>query len=155
MSNIENLDQIDRTILTVMACDGRISVTELGQRVGLSKTPVAARLKRLEQAGVITGYRAEISAQKLGLDHIAFVQISLSDTRELALLAFNEGVRTVAEIEECHMIAGNFDYLVKVRTSDIKAYRRVLSEQISQLPHVASTSTFVAMETVREQNSFV
>ncbi|MBV6659077.1 MAG: Lrp/AsnC family transcriptional regulator [Devosiaceae bacterium] len=155
MSGEVTLDQIDRAILQVMACDARISITELGQRVGLSKTPVAARLKRLEQAGVITGYRADLSAQKLGLDHIAFVQVSLSDTRELALRAFNEGIRTVAEVEECHMIAGNFDYLVKVRTGDIKAYRRVLSEQISQLPYVASTSTYVAMETVRERDSFV
>lgn len=150
-----SLDQIDYAILRVMASDARISITELGQRVGLSKTPVAARLKRLEQAGVITGYRAELSAQMLGLDRIAFVQISLSDTRERALLAFNTGVRAVAEIEECHMIAGAFDYLVKVRTRDIKAYRQVLSEQISQLPHVASTSTFVSMESVRERDSIL
>lgn len=155
MSETINLDQIDYAILRVMASDARISVTELGQRVGLSKTPVAARLKRLEQTGIITGYRAELSAQMLGLDHIAFVQISLSDTRERALVAFNKGVRAVAEIEECHMIAGAFDYLVKVRTTNIKAYRQVLSEQISQLPHVASTSTFVSMESVRERDSIL
>lgn len=128
---------------------------ELGQRVGLSKTPVTARVKRLERTGLITGYRAELSAEKLGLDHIAFVQINLSDTREKALLAFNEGVRAIAEVEECHMIAGGFDYLVKVRTSDIKAYRHVLSERISQLPHVASTSTFVSMQSVRERGGML
>ena len=82
---------------------------------------------------------------------MAFLQISLSDTREAVLRAFNNAVRTIPEVEECHMIAGGFDYLVKVRTQDIKAYRQVLSERISQLPHIASTSTFVSMESVRER----
>ncbi|MFK7793337.1 MAG: Lrp/AsnC family transcriptional regulator [Devosiaceae bacterium] len=151
----ETLDQIDRSILRILSSQARISMMELGQRVGLSKTPVTARVKRLERTGLITGYRAELSAEKLGLDHIAFVQINLSDTREKALLAFNDGVRAIAEVEECHMIAGGFDYLVKVRTSDIKAYRHVLSERISQLPHVASTSTFVSMQSVRERGGML
>ena len=145
------IDTIDRAILRILSGDGRISMTELGQRVGLSKTPVTARVKRLEATGLILGYRAELSAQRLGLEHVAFLQISLSDTREAALRAFNNAVRTIPEVEECHMIAGGFDYLVKVRTQDIKAYRQVLSERISQLPHIASTSTFVSMESVRER----
>ena len=126
-------------------------MTDLGLRVGLSKTPVTARVRRLESDGVITGYRAELSASRLGLDHIAFLEIRLSDTREKALRAFNAAVLEIPEVEECHMIAGGFDYLVKVRTQDIRAYRRVLSEQVSLLPHVASTSTFVSMESVRDQ----
>ncbi|MEM6384524.1 MAG: Lrp/AsnC ligand binding domain-containing protein [Pseudomonadota bacterium] len=153
MNDSDDLDDIDFAILRILGSHARISTTELSQRVGLSKTPVAGRVKRMERVGIITGYRAELSAQKLGLEHVAFVQVSLSDTRERALRAFNEGVRGIAEVEECHMIAGNFDYLVKVRTTDITAYRRVLSEQISQLPHVASTSTFVSMEPVRERKS--
>ena len=144
------LDRIDREILDVLAHDGRISMTELGARVGLSKTPVTARVRRLEADGVITGYRAELSPGKLGLAHIAFLEIRLSDTREQALAAFNAAVRRIAEVEECHMIAGGFDYLVKVRTHDITAYRQVLSEQISRLPHVASTATYVSMEAVRD-----
>lgn len=145
-----NLDRIDRSILDVLAHDGRISMTELGARVGLSKTPVTARVRRLEADGVITGYRAELSARRLGLAHIAFIEIRLSDTREQALKAFNAAVREIAEVEECHMIAGGFDYLVKVRTHDISAYRQVLSEKISRLPHVASTATYVSMEAVRD-----
>lgn len=125
-------------------------MTELGQRVGLSKTPVTARVKRLEQAGIITGYRAELSARALGLNHVAFVELRLSDTREKALSALNAAIRTIPQVEECHMIAGGFDYLVKVRTSDIAEYRRVLAEEISALPHVASTSTYVSMESVRD-----
>ncbi|MHA3913711.1 Lrp/AsnC family transcriptional regulator [Halovulum sp. GXIMD14793] len=151
MSDAPNLDKIDRAILNVVAHDGRISMTDLAIKVGLSKTPVTARVKRLEAEGVITGYRAEFSALKLGLDHVAFVELRLSDTREHALQAFNSAVRQIPEVEECHMIAGGFDYLVKVRTRDIAGYRHVLSEQLSRLPHVASTSTYVSMESVRDR----
>lgn len=151
MKNPVSLDKIDRAILRILSQDGRLSMTELGARVGLSKTPVTARVKRLEAEGVIKGYRAELSAARLGLDHIAFLEVRLSDTREMALQAFNAAIRQIAEVEECHMIAGGFDYLVKVRTHDIGEYRRVLSEQISRLPHVASTSTFVSMESVLDR----
>ena len=125
-------------------------MTDLGARVGLSKTPVTARVRRLEAEGVITGYRADLSARRLGMDHVAFLEVRLSDTRETALQAFNAAVREIPEVEECHMIAGGFDYLVKVRTQDIGEYRRVLSESVSRLPHVASTSTYVSMESVRD-----
>jgi Lrp/AsnC family leucine-responsive transcriptional regulator len=99
---------------------------------------------------VITGFRAIVDPAKLGLTHVAFVEVKLSDTRETALGEFNMAVRRIAEIEECHMIASRFDYLLKVRTPDIRRYRTVLGEKISSLPHVASTSTYVAMETVTE-----
>ena len=88
----------------------------------------------------------------MGEGHVAFVQVKLSDTRSAALDAFNRAVQSVAEIEQCHMIAASFDYLLKVRTTDIAAYRRVLGERISALPHVAQTSTFVAMETVKDRS---
>lgn len=148
--NEAGLDRYDRAILGVLGHNGRISMTDLAAEVGLSKTPVTARVKRLEADGVITGYRAELSARKLGLDHIAFVEIRLSDTKEKALQAFNDAVRAIPEVEECHMIAGGFDYLVKVRTRDISAYRRVLSERISALPFVTSSSTYVSMESIRD-----
>lgn len=148
---LPNLDRIDRAILDELSRNARISMTDLGRKVGLSKTPVAARVKRLETEGVITGYRAELSARKLGMEHVAFLEVRLSDTRESTLAAFNTAVRQIAEVEECHLIAGGFDYLVKVRTRDIGEYRRVLGESISRLPHVASTSTFVSMESVRDR----
>jgi Lrp/AsnC family leucine-responsive transcriptional regulator len=144
------LDEFDRKILAVLRKDGRITFTELAQQVGLSKTPCQQRVKRLVESGVILGFRAIIDPAKLGLDHVAFAEVKLSDTREAALKEFNTAVRQIPEVEECHMIASSFDYLLKVRTSDIRKYRMVLGEKISSLPHVASTSTFVAMETVRE-----
>jgi len=142
------MDEYDRKILSVLSIEGRISMTALGERVGLSKTPVTARVKRLEEEGVITGYRATLSASKLGVEHIAFLEVKLSDTREKALDAFNQAVRAIPEVEACNMIAGGFDYLIKVRTSDIFAYRQVLGEQLSRLPNIASTSTYISMQSV-------
>ncbi len=141
----------DRKIIDVLAQDGRISITELAQKVGLSKTPCQVRFRRLVSEGVILGFRATLDKAKLGLDHVAFAEVKLSDTREAALEEFNARVRRIPEIEECHMIACGFDYLLKVRTSDIRRYRAVLGEKISNLPNVASTSTFVAMETVKDR----
>ena len=145
-----DLDGYDEAILRELAADGRMAVTELARRIGLSKSPTQARLKRLEETGVITGYRALLDPVKLGRAHVAFVEVRLSDTREAALQAFNRAVRSVPEIEECHMIASRFDYLLKVRTADIQDYRRILGERISALPHVAQTSTYVAMEAVKD-----
>ena len=82
-----------------------------------------------------------------------FVQVSLSDTKTRALNAFNEAVRQIPEVEQCHMIAANFDYLLKVRTSDMESYRAVLGEKISALPYVTQTSTFVVMEDVKDIES--
>lgn len=145
-----DLDRFDEAILRVLAVEGRISATELARRIGLSKSPTQARMKRLEEVGAITGYRANLDPIRMGLAHVAFVEVRLSDTREAALQAFNKAVMAVPEVEQCHMIASRFDYLLKVRTSDIQDYRRVLAEHISALPHVAGTSTYVAMEAVKE-----
>lgn len=144
------LDRIDHAILNILAVDARISMTSLAEKVGLSKTPVLARVRRLEQEGVILNYRATLSPAKLGLSHVVFVETRLLDTREKALKAFNDAVARIPEVEECHMIAGGYDYLLKVRTHDIAEYRMVMAEKISSLPHVSSTSTFVAMEAVKE-----
>jgi Lrp/AsnC family leucine-responsive transcriptional regulator len=147
---IVELDSFDRKIVDALAANGRMSVTELAKQVGLSKTPAQVRLKRLTDTGVIRGFRAIIDPARMGLDHIAFTEVKLADTREQALQEFNAAVRRIPEVEECHMLASNFDYLLKVRTADIRRYRIVLGEKISSLPHVASTSTFVAMETVKD-----
>jgi Lrp/AsnC family transcriptional regulator, leucine-responsive regulatory protein len=148
---MQGLDAFDLKMLDVLAVEGRISVTDLARRVGLSKSPVQARLKRLEEGGVIRGYRALVDPIRLGRDHVAFVEVKLTDTREAALAAFNAGVLRVPEIEQCHMIAGSFDYLLKVRTGSMSAYRAVLAEKVSTLPHVANTSTYVAMQAVKEE----
>ncbi|EPX79664.1 Lrp/AsnC family transcriptional regulator [Salipiger mucosus] len=149
-SEYEDFDRFDRAILTTLATDGRISITELARRIGLSKSPTQARLRRLEDLGVIRGYRAILDPIRLGLDHVAFVEVRMTDTRESSLEAFNAAVAAIPEIEQVHLIAGNFDYLMKVRTADMRSYRRVLAEKISTLPHVSTTSTYVAMQAVKE-----
>lgn len=145
-----DLDEFDRKIIAALLADGRMTVTDLAQQVGLSKTPCQMRLRKLIAAGVIRGFSAIVDPASLGLDHVAFTEVKLSDTREQALREFNAAVQRIPEIEECHMIASSFDYLLKVRTASIRRYRIVLGERISNLPHVASTSTFVAMETVKD-----
>ena len=145
------IDRHDARILEELARDGRLSVTELARRVGLSKTPAQVRLRRLIAEGYIQGFRAVIDPIRLGREHVAFVEVKLTDTTEPALRAFNAAVREIPEIEQCHMIAGAFDYLLKVRTSDIASYRRILGEQISTLPHVGNTSTHVSMQAVKDQ----
>ncbi len=144
------LDRFDRAILAELAAEGRLPVAELARRIGLSKSPTQARVARLERSGVIRGYRALLDPVLLGLDHVAFVEVRLRDTRESALAAFNAAVVAIPEIEQAHLIAGNFDYLLKVRTADLRAYRTVLAEKVSTLPGVAATSTYVAMEAVKE-----
>ncbi len=150
MTKFSEIDQFDQKILDALVEDGRMSITELSERVGLSKTPCQARLKKLIDSGYIDGFKAILNPIKLGLDHVAFAEVKLTDTREEALLSFNNAVKKIKEIEECHMIAGRFDYLLKVRTSDIRRYRIVLGEKISSLPFVASTSTNVVMQSVKE-----
>ena len=144
------IDRFDRAILRELSTNGRMSITDLAEKVGLSKSPCQVRFKRLQERGYIRGFRAVLDPVRLGLDHIAFVEVRLTDTTEAALQAFNAAVQRVPEIEQCHMIAGAFDYLLKVRTKDIRAYREVLGDTISALPHVASTSTHVSMEAVKD-----
>ncbi|BBB25835.1 Lrp/AsnC family transcriptional regulator [Amphritea japonica] len=150
---MDNLDKLDMAILRELQKNARITVTELASRVGLSKTPCQIRMKRLEEQGYILGYIALVDQKKLGTKHVAFVQVSLNDTKTRALQAFNDAVREIPEIEQCHMIAANFDYLLKVRTTGMESYREVLGEKISSLPHVTQTSTFVVMEDVKDIES--
>lgn len=147
---IRLLDRTDQKLLNILHNDGRIPLTELAARAGLSKSPCQARFRRLQEQGYIRGFRAVLDHQMLGQDHIAFAEVRLTETTEAALQAFNTAVSAVPEIEECHMIAGAFDYLLKVRTRDIRAYRQILGETISALPHVGSTSTHVSMQAVKD-----
>ncbi|MCP5074600.1 MAG: winged helix-turn-helix transcriptional regulator [Rhodobacteraceae bacterium] len=146
----QQLDRFDRAILNELNREGRLPVTELANRVGLSKSPCQIRLRKLLDAGFIQGFRAVLDPVKLDRQHVAFTEVKLGQTTETALNAFNAAVLVVPEIESCHMIAGAFDYLLKVRTRDVQDYRRVLGEVISTLPGVASTSTHVSMQAVKD-----
>lgn len=150
MDEYRLLDRFDREILSILSTEGRLPVAELARRVGLSKTPCQNRLKRLQDEGFILGFRALLDPARMNREHVAFVEVKLEDTREGALNAFGAAVQQVPEIEQCHMIAGAFDFLLKVRTRDIQDYRRVLGEKLSALPYVANTSTHVSMQAVKD-----
>ena len=145
-----SLDGFAHKLLAELAVNGRLPIIELARRIGLSKSPTQARLRRLEAQGYILGYRALLDPEKLQREHVAFVEVRLTDTRETALSAFNKAVMGVPEIETCHLIAGQFDYLLKIRCRDMRAYRDILAEVVSTLPYVASTSTHVSMQAVKD-----
>ena len=144
------IDQFDRRIIELLLADGRMTITELASRVGLSKTPCQVRVQRLIRDRYIEGFRAVVNPAKLGFIHVAFAEVKLTSTSDEALRGFNDAVAAIPEVEECHMIAGRYDYLLKIRTTDISMYRSVLGERISSLPYVAGTSTSVVMEIVKE-----
>ena len=146
----KNPDSIDRRILAELQSNGRLPIVELANRVHLTKTPTAERVKRLERTGVIRGYRADLEPELLGAGHVIIVHVSLTQTSDNALELFNRAVHRIPEIQSCYMLAGQFDYMLKVRTSDISHYRNVLGEQIGKLPGVQQTHSYVALEVVKE-----
>ena len=144
------MDSFDLKILKILELNGRITNSELSERVGLSKTPCQIRVKNMIEKGIIKGFKAVLDNHALDRNHIAFPEVKLSDTRDSALNAFNKAVQGIPQIEQCHMIAGQFDYLLKVRTRNIADYRYALGEKISSLPCVANTSTHVVMESIKD-----
>ena len=143
------LDRIDLKILRVLQGNGRISNIDLSRRINLSPAPCLARVRWLEKAGYITGYKAELNPELLDLSLLAFVEITLDRTTPDVFEKFKQAVQLVPEIEECHMVAGGFDYLVKVRSPDMDAYRKILGDKIAAIPGVLQTHTYVVMEQVK------
>jgi Lrp/AsnC family leucine-responsive transcriptional regulator len=146
-------DSVDLRILSELQSEGRLPIVELANRVHLTKTPCAERVRRLERNGVIKGYRADLDTESLRVDHVTIVHVILSQTRDDSLEKFNAAVLRIPEIQSCYMLAGQFDYMLKVRTSDIAHYRRVLGDEIGRLPGVQQTQSFVAMEIVKDEKS--
>ena len=144
------LDAIDRHILDELQRNGRLSIVELAARINLTKTPCSERVRRLEKAGIILGYRAEIDPASVGMNQVTVVHVSLSRTHGGSLREFDAAARAIPEIQTCLMIAGPFDYMLKVRTRDMAHFRELHGERISQLPHVLQTHSFAVMDTVKE-----
>lgn len=150
---MNKLDQIDLAILDTLQKDGRTTNVALARLVGLSPTPCLERVKALEAAGIITGYAAALSTEKLGLGLTVFIEITMERSSEDAFRAFRDAVRTIPEIQECHMVAGGFDYLLKVRIPDMAAYRRFLGEVLSSLPGIRETHSYTVMEELKDSPS--
>jgi len=144
------IDAIDRKILAVLQADGRISNLRLADAVSLSPTAVLARTQRLLRDGYIQGFTARLDAARLGCAMTVFVEVLLDRTTPNIFDAFNAAVMTDPEIAECHMVAGGFDYLIKLRMRDMDAYREFASRRLWQFPGVRETRTYAVIDAVKE-----
>ncbi len=152
---LEDLDSFDRQILRAMQDNGRLSISDLSEEVGLSKTPCLTRLRRLEAQGYIQRYKGVLDATKIRQDYVTFVQVKLAATTRRHLQAFSAAVQDIPQIQSCHMMSGGYDFLLKIRTRNMRSYRELLGDVLSELPGIAQTSTFPVMETVKESDDFV
>lgn len=143
------LDRIDLTILDTLQKDGRISNVELAKKVNLSPSPCLDRVKRLESEGYVKRYGAILNAEKLNIPMSAFIQVTLDRTTADVFNDFRDEVVNIKEVAECHMVAGGFDYLIKLRVTSMSNYRDVLGK-IVELPGVSQTHTYVVIEKVKE-----
>ena len=147
-----NLDRIDRKILSILQEDGRIANLKLADAVALSPTAVLARVQRLTRDGFILGYEARLNPLKLGAGMLVFVEVLLDRTTPNVFDQFKAAVQVHPEIMECHMVAGGFDYLLKTRSADMNAYRVFAGNVLWQLPGVRETRTYAVMEEVKHTN---
>ncbi|WFE89297.1 Lrp/AsnC ligand binding domain-containing protein [Roseibium porphyridii] len=144
------LDATDRRILRVLQEDGRITNTELSDRVRLSPTATAERTKRLIREGFIEGFSANLDPKKVDRGLLVFVEIRLERTTPDIFDAFKIAVERSPDILECHMVAGGFDYLMKSRVKDMEAYRSFLSDVVLAFPGVRETHTYAVMEEIKD-----
>jgi Lrp/AsnC family leucine-responsive transcriptional regulator len=142
-------DAVDLRILRILQEDGRITNQELASRAGLSPAACFDRVKRLRTSGVIAGYTALLDPAKLGQALLIFVEVVLDRTTDDVFTAFAAQVGDIPEVLECHMVAGGFDYLLKVRVADMAAYRRFLGEILTSIPGVRETRTYAVLEEVK------
>ena len=149
-AKVRVLDRIDRKILFHLQTNGRLSYVELADKVGLSTSPCLERVKRLERDGFIVGYLTKLAAEKLQAGLLVFVEISLSYKSGNVFDEFRKAVKQWPEIQECHLVSGDFDYLLKIRIADMQSYRELLGEIVHTLPGVRDSRTLVAMETVKD-----
>jgi len=150
---MKKLDAIDLAILDALQDDGRLPNVALAKAVGLSPTPCGERVRALEAAGIIAGYTANLDAEKLDLGLTVFIEVSIERTSEDAFDAFRAAMRAIPQVQECHMVAGGFDYLLKVRVRDMAAYRAFLGEVLSKVPGIRSTHTYAVMERVKDSRA--
>jgi DNA-binding Lrp family transcriptional regulator len=148
------LDRFDRSILSLLQGNARMANTELAERVGLSPSACLRRVQRLEKVGIIAGYVALLDPQAVGRASTVFVEVTLHSQTEEALAAFEQAVGVCSEVQECHLVAGDFDYLLRVAVQDMQEYERVYKRELARLPHVARVRGMFALRTVARRTDY-
>lgn len=144
------LDRTDRRILDILQREGRISMTDLAQRIGLSTSPCAERVRRMERDGVIVGYHARVAPRALGKTLLVFVEITLASKSGEVFDQVRNELLHVPDVQECHLVSGSFDYLVKARLGGMDEYRSLLGDILKKLPVAAQSHSYVVMEELKE-----
>lgn len=148
--SIRELDKIDRKILSVLQQDARISITDLAEQVSLSVTPCSERIKRMEKERVILGYHARLDSHALELSLLVFVEIKLSAKSGVIFEKFKQGIIKLPNVLECHLVSGDFDYLIKARIPKMADYRKLLGDILLTLPGAQESRSYIVMEEVKE-----
>ncbi|WP_338760587.1 Lrp/AsnC ligand binding domain-containing protein [Massilia sp. METH4] len=148
--SVRALDKLDRKILRILQGDGRISMKDLAEQVGLSVTPAIERVKRMERDGVITGYHARLNPAAVGATLLVFVEITLNQKSASHFDQFRREVLRIPEVQECHLVSGDFDYLIKARIHEMAEYRKLLGDMLLNLPGAAQSKSYVVMEEIKE-----
>ncbi|MGB9989429.1 Lrp/AsnC ligand binding domain-containing protein [Massilia sp. SM-13] len=148
--SVRSLDKLDRKILQLLQQDGRISMKDLAEQVGLSITPTTERVKRMERDGVISGYHARLNPAALGATLLVFVEITLNQKSASHFEQFRREVLRIPEVQECHLVSGDFDYLIKARIHEMAEYRKLLGDMLLNLPGAAQSKSYVVMEEIKE-----
>jgi len=147
------IDNINDRILRELTSNGRISNAELASRVGLSASACLRRVQELERCGIITGYRAVINREKMGIGCIAYVAVGLSDHTKDAQLAFEQAITLSPEVKECHNVTGSYEYLLRIETSNLISYKTFHTDVLGILPQVNSITTFVVMDSPKDNRA--
>jgi len=150
---MRDLDRMDRKILELLQANGRMPMTELAEKVGLSATPCTERVRRLERDGVITGYHARVSPEALDKSLLVFVEIRLAAMSGEAFDRVRHEMMFVPEVLECHLVSGEFDYLIKARIGQMSEYRQLLENILLKLPNAAQSRSLVVMEAIKETHA--
>ncbi len=147
------MDAIDKKILRTLAKHGRLSNAELAEKVGLSASPCWTRVKRLEQAGVIQGYAALLNQAALGLPDTVFLEVMMERHDEEQLRRFEAAVKDIPEILECHLVTGEYDYVIKAAVGGTMGYERLLRDKLYRLPGVRHTRSSFALRCLKREIS--
>ena len=147
---MNSLDDIDRRLLASLQEDGRMTNVDLAAKVGLTPPPCLRRVRGLEESGVIRGYHADLDGAKLGYTITVFAMVSLKSQAEESLRQFEEHMRDLPEVRECHMLNGEIDFILKIVSHDLQSFQEFLTSKLTPAPNVASVKTSLTIRTAKQ-----